>query len=301
MNGVTTLIPNLDIDVMKTFIAIADFGSFARAAEEVHKTQSAVSMQMKRLEETLGRPIFVRDGRQNRLAADGERLLDYARRIVGLNDEVLSAFTRPDMTGLVRLGTPDDYADRFLPEILARFSRTHPLVQVDVECRASELLAQGTKRGELDLALVTCGSNRHDAEIIRMEPLVWVTSVRHCAHEREVLPLAVAQSGCDWRHIAIEALERAGKPFRIAYSSANSNAVNAAVLAGLAVGAEPELVVRPGMRRLTEADGFPDLGEFAIGLVQAPGKSSSAVDALRRHITESLSAAAVRPALVAAE
>ena len=293
------MIPNLDVDVMKTFIAIAELGSFARAAEEVHKTQSAVSMQMKRLEETLGRPVFIRDGRQNRLSPDGDRLLDYARRIARLNDEVLSTFMRPELTGLVRLGTPDDYADRFLPEILAWFSRTHPLVQVDVDCRGSSELAEQTRRGELDLALVTCDAVAgNGVEIVRSEPLAWVTSLRHCAHEQDVLPLAVSHMGCDWRRMAIDALEAAGRPYRIAYSSANSNAVNAAVLAGLAVGAVPDLVVRPGMRRLTEADGFPELGEFDIGLVRSPTKLSGAADALASHIAESLGATG-RPMMAA--
>ncbi len=292
------MIPNLDVDVMKTFIAIADLGSFARAAEEVNKTQSAVSMQMKRLEETLGRPVFVRDGRQNRLAADGERLLEYARRIVRLNDEVLTSFTQPELTGLVRLGTPDDYADRFLPEILARFARTHPLVQVDVECRASHELAECVRRGNLDLALVSCEPAHIGVEIVRSEALSWVTSMRHCAHEQEVLPLAVSNAGCEWRRMAIEALEAAGRAYRIAYSSANSNAVNAAVLAGLAVGAIPDLVMRPGMRRLTEAEGFPELGAFDIGLVRTQAKPSGAADALAHHIAESLNMA--RPALLQA-
>jgi len=292
------MIPNLDVDVMKTFIAIADLGSFARAAEEVNKTQSAVSMQMKRLEETLGRPVFVRDGRHNRLAPDGERLLEYARRIVTLNDEVLTTFTQPELTGLVRLGTPDDYADRFLPEILARFARTHPLVQVDVKSRPSHELAESVRRGNLDMALVTCAAASADVETVRSEPLSWVTSMRHCAHEQEVLPLAVSNTGCEWRRMAIEALEAAGRPYRIAYSSANSNTVNAAVLAGLAVGAVPDLVIRPGMRQLTEADGFPELGFFDIGLVRAGGKPSGAVDALAHHISESLNTA--RPALLQA-
>jgi len=292
------MIPNLDVDVMKTFIAIADLGSFARAAEEVNKTQSAVSMQMKRLEETLGRPVFVRDGRQNRLAPDGERLLDYARRIVRLNDEVLTAFTQPELTGVVRLGTPDDYADRFLPEILARFARTHPLVQMDVECRTSPELVDRMRRGKLDLALVSCAAAPTDIQTVRSEHLSWVTSMRHCAHEQEVLPLAVSNSGCEWRRMAIEALEAAGRLYRIAYSSANSNAVNAAVLAGLAVGAVPDLVMRPGMRRLTEAEGFPELGHFDIGLMRGAAKPTGAVDALARHIADSLNT--VRPALLQA-
>ncbi len=280
------MIPNLDVDLLKTFLAIADTGSFTRAAEAVHKTQSAVSMQMKRLEELLGRPLFARDGRASRFTSDGDRLVEYARRIATMNDEAVSAFTRPELTGTLRFGTPDDYADRFLPEILARFARTHPLVTVDVECVSSTELFERTKRGEMELALVTFGCDIVTNEPVRREPLVWVTSAKHNVHMLDVLPLASPH--CEWRKAALQALDSQKRKYRIAYSSSNSNAINAAVQTGLAVGAVPELCVRPGMRVLTERDGFPPLGTFDIGLVRKPGRPSSAADALARHVTESL-------------
>ena len=283
------MIPNLDVDLLKTFLAIADTGNFTRAAEEVHKTQSAVSMQMKRLEELIGRPLFVRDGRQSRFTADGERLIEYARRIVNLNDEAVTAFTKPELTGTLRFGTPDDYADRFLPEILARFSRTHPLVTVNVDCAMSPLLFERARHGELDLALVTACSEIIADEIVRTEPLVWVTSARHSVHMLDTLPVAISHSGCEWRALTIGALEREGRKYRIAYSSPNSNAVNAAVLAGLAVGAIPEICMRPGMRILSEKDGFPKLASFRLGIVHRPGRRSSAAEALSHHISESIS------------
>jgi DNA-binding transcriptional LysR family regulator len=281
-----TMIPNLDVDILKTFLAIADTGNFTRAAEEVHKTQSAVSMQMKRLEELLGRPLFSRDGRMSRFTLDGERLIEYARRIVAINDEAVSAFTKPELNGTIRFGTPDDYADRFLPEILARFSRTHPLITVDVECLNSSVLLERVKRGEIDLAVVTCGCDVTSNEPVRREPLVWVTSARHNAHMLDVLPIAMPQ--CEWRKMAVNALERANRKYRIAYSSSNSNALNAAVMTGLAVGAVPELSLRPGLRVLTERDGLPSIGHFDIGLLRKSGRPSSAADALARHITEGL-------------
>lgn len=293
------MIPNLDVDLLKTFLAIADTGNFTRAAEEVNKTQSAVSMQMKRLEEVLGRALFTRDGRVSRFTPDGERLIAYARRLVALNDEAVSAFTRPELTGTVRFGTPDDYADRFLPEIMARFARTHPLVTVDVDCLPTPSLFERTRRGELDLALVTLGCDITTDHPVRREPLVWVTSTRHSTHLLDVLPLALSHAGCQWRGVVLKAMEKAGRAYRIAYSSANSNAVNAAVLSGLAVGAVPELCVRPGMRMLTEKEGFPSLGFFDIGLVRRPGRASSAADALARHVAESLGS--ITPGLIAAE
>lgn len=283
------MIPNLDVDLLKTFLAIADTGNFTRAAEEVNKTQSAVSMQMKRLEELVGRPLFVRDGRQSRFTGDGERLIEYARRIVNLNDEAVAAFTKPELTGTLRFGTPDDYADRFLPEILARFSRTHPLVTVNVDCAQSGQLFERARHGELDLALVTACSEIFADEIVRTEPLVWVTSARHSVHMLDTLPIAISHTGCEWRALTISALERQDRKYRIAYSSPNSNAVNAAVLAGLAVGSVPEICVRPGMRILSEKDGFPTLGSFRLGIVHRPGRRSSAAEALGQHISESIS------------
>jgi DNA-binding transcriptional LysR family regulator len=127
MAAMTALI---DVDQLRTFIAIAETGSFTRAAEVVNKTQSAVSMQMKRLEERIQRPIFARDGRASKLTEDGQRLLDYARRIVKLNMETVAAFSDAGLSGHVRLGVPDDYADRYLPEIMARFSRAYPGVEL---------------------------------------------------------------------------------------------------------------------------------------------------------------------------
>src|SRR5438309_6304711 len=145
----------IDIDQLRTFIAIAETGSFTKAAEIVHKTQSAVSMQMKRLEERLERPIFARDGRASKLTEDGDRLLDYARRIVKLNVEALAAFSDFALTGRVRLGVPDDYADRYLPEIMARFSRAYPGVELSVICEPSIELVKRIEANELDLAIIT--------------------------------------------------------------------------------------------------------------------------------------------------
>lgn len=293
------MIPNLDVDLLKTFLAIADNGSFTKAAEEVHKTQSAVSMQMKRLEDLVGTPLFAKDGRMSRFTPDGERLVDYARRIVAINDEAVYAFAKPDLAGTIKFGTPDDYAERFLPEILARFARTHPMVTVDVECLGSGELFERCKRGELDLSLVTFGCEIITDEPVRREKLVWVTSTRHHAHMAEVLPLAVSHAGCGWRSMVLRALDGQQRKFRVAYSTPNSNAVNAAVLQGLAVGAIPELCLRPGMRVLTEKDGFPSLGTFDIGLVRKPGKANKAIEALARHVTESLST--LQGQLIAAE
>src|SRR5215510_14638563 len=224
----------IDVDQLRTFIAIVETGSFTKAAEVVHKTQSAVSMQMKRLEERLSRPIFARDGRASKLTEDGERLLGYARRIVKLNVEALAAFSDAELTGRVRLGVPDDYADRYLPEIMARFSRAYPGVELTVTCEPTVELVHRIDTNDLDLAIVTDCGGAKASESFRRERLLWVTSSRHPTHVEEPLPLALGRPTCGWRRAAIECLESIGRPYRVLYTSANAGAVAAAVLSDLA-------------------------------------------------------------------
>ena len=279
----------IDVDQLRTFIAIAETGSFTKAAEVVNKTQSAVSMQMKRLEERIERAIFARDGRASKLTEDGQRLLDYARRIIKLNVETLAAFSDAELSGRVRLGVPDDYADRYLPEIMARFSRAYPGVELTVICEPSVDLLDRIDGNEIDLAIVTnCESSKRATENFRRERLLWVTSNRHPTHMEERLPLALGRPTCSWRRTAIERLESVGRPYRILYSSSNAGAVAAAVLSGLAVSVLAESGLRPGMRVLTATDGFPELPACRVGLVRSAHEFSTLADALAGHIVSSL-------------
>jgi DNA-binding transcriptional LysR family regulator len=278
----------LDLDQLRTFVAIVDTGSFTRAADAVAKTQSAVSMQMRRLEERVGKPVFVRDGRQSRLSDDGERLLAHARRLLRLNDETLALFGDAELTGRVRLGTPDEYADRFLPEIMARFSSSNPRAEVTVVCAPTPNLVEAIEAGDLDVAIVTHVREKGSAEVIRREPLLWVGGRGHCAHETEPLPLALGRPTCDWRRAAVEALEAAGRRHRLLYVSWNSSAVGAAVLAGLAVSVLPESALRPGMRVLGEAEGFPRLPMVEIGLLRPRGHPTEVAAVLIAEIVSAL-------------
>ena len=281
------MLPNLDVDLLKTFAVLAETGNFTRTAEKVGRTQSAVSMQVKRLEELVGKPLIARVGRTNSLTSDGQMMLDYARRMILLNDEAMTAFTKPEITGHVRFGTPDDYADRILPDVMARFARTNPKVQVDVDCQSSRTMVDMVKSGDLDLAMITCESDIANAQIIRSERLLWVTSARHSVHRSEILPVALSQYGCAWRQMALDGLEVIGRPYRLAYASSNSVAVTSAVIAGLAIAAIPEICMRPGMRVLSETDGFPPPGMFDIGLIRS-SKSNAAIDSLACHIADAM-------------
>ncbi|WP_341987518.1 LysR substrate-binding domain-containing protein [Azorhizobium sp. AG788] len=279
----------LDTDHLRTFVAIAETGSFTKAADVVHKTQSAVSMQMKRLEDRVARPLFARDGRASRLTQDGERLLDYARRIVKLNLEAVSVFADDMLSGRVCLGVPDDYADRYLPDIMARFSRTHPSVELTVVCAPSATLNEQISTGAIDLAIITATDiTGRNAQVIRRERLLWVGSLRHSAHLETPTPLALGQPSCQWRDVAVTRLNSAGRPHRILYSSPNHGAVSAAVLAGLAVSVFPESALRPGMRVLGPADGFPPLPPCDIGLLRNRHEPSVLADALAQHIIQGL-------------
>jgi DNA-binding transcriptional LysR family regulator len=289
----------LDLDQLRTFVAIAETGSFTRAADVVYKTQSAVSMQMRRLEERIGKPIFARDGRNSRLTEGGERLLGYARRMVRLSEETLAAFDETELQGTVRLGTPDDYADRFLPEILARFARSNPRVEVSVICEPSLTLMEMARTGDIDLSIVTaCGEA--NTSVVRQEPLLWVTSQAHGIEQEEVLPMALSKGPCIWRTAALDALASVGRKYRVLYTSGNSTAISAAVLAGLAVTVFPESALRPGMRVLSEVEGFPRLPICEIGIIRSWARPASPiVDKLAEHIVSSLDNLSV-PAVQAA-
>lgn len=285
----------LDLDQLQTFITIADSGSFTRAAEEVHRTQSAVSMQMRRLEERVGKQLFEKDGRTNRLTEDGERLLAYARRLIRLNRETLAAFDDHSLEGHIKIGTPDDYADRFLPEIMARFLRSNPRVELSVVCEPTANLVEQIRRGQLDIALVTHDDDKGRSEVVRREPLLWVGSMNHEVHQEEILPLALGRPSCLWRRTACDVLDQMNRDYRIIFTSWSATVIMAAVLSGLAVSVLPECALRPGMRILGESDGFGALPDCRIGILRGHSSQPQIVDALARHISESLDNISVVP------
>ena len=280
----------IPIELLRTFIAISDSGSFSLAADQVARTQSAVSMQVKRLEELIEKPLIQRDSRNVKLTADGLTLLHYARRILKLNEEALSLLKRPELKGWVSIGLPDDYAARYLPEILASFSRTHPRVQVQVTCEPSNRLAERIQRKDLDLAMVTSPTPEiENGILLRQDPTVWVTSERHCQHEASPLPLALFPGDCYCRKWAISALEKAGIEYRIAYTSPSIMGLQAAVTAGLAVTAVSQSIVPPGMRQLNPEEGFPPLPNASFLLQRNPESNNCIVDSLAEHISKAFS------------
>ncbi|WP_120996087.1 LysR family transcriptional regulator [Stutzerimonas urumqiensis] len=276
--------PSIDTELLRSFVAIADHGGFTRAAEVVNRTQSAVSMQMKRLEEdVLQRPLFDRGGRQVRLTAEGQVLLGYARRILKLHGEVLTTLREPHMVGSVRIGTPDDYVMRFLPGVLARFAQTYPLVQVEVHCEPSYQLLQ---RHDLDLTIVTREPGTEIGQLLRQERFVWAEAAGFNVHEQQPMPLAMFNSDCFCRAWACNALDGLDKPFRVAYSSPSLSAILAIVGAGLAVTAQLQSLIPADFRILGPAEGLPELPQSSIVLVRNPQKHSQISETLAEHIVE---------------
>ncbi|PLW74993.1 LysR substrate-binding domain-containing protein [Cohaesibacter celericrescens] len=280
----------LDLDQLRSFIAIAETGSFTKAAEQVNKTQSAVSMQMRRLEERVGQTIFVRDGRQSRVTDTGVRLLDYARRMLSLNAETIAAFSTDAMAGTVRLGLPDDYAPRLLPTVLASFATTHPNIEIEVVCEQSSCIHRRIQEGRLDLGIVTHGDSTHEknGRIIRSEPLLWVSSAHHSVHCQSTVPLALGTKSCCWRSSATTALSKAGKNYRIAYVSSSAAAASGAVVAGLAVAVLPESALMSDMRVLSHREGFPELPHCNIALIRSDAAQDRIHNALAAHIVNAL-------------
>lgn len=276
---------DLQIDLLRTFLAIIDTGGFTRAAEVVHRSQSAISLQMKKLEDVIGQPLFRRSGPTFTITAKGESLVPYARRMLRLHDETMAAMTTPEVVGSVRLGIIDDYAVRFLPDILTTFAKSYPSVQVSVSCDPSEVLLSSLAKGKLDLALVT-GSDREKGEVIRHDPAVWVTSPNHLVHEIDPLPLAVFHADNVVSKWPTEALDAANKDYRIAYESPSEAGIHAIVSAGLAVAIMYQSVVPEDFRILGRKEGFPDLPVAKIVLKKSPQPLSRAAEFMAQHIRD---------------
>jgi DNA-binding transcriptional LysR family regulator len=280
----------LDTDQLRSFLAIVDEGSFTRAAERVHKTQSAVSMHMRRLEEQLGCALFVKHGRGSKLTAEGEQLVDYARRILREEAGAIAALSRKGLRGAVRFGVPDDYAEAFLSNILQRFNHRHPLVEIAVSCENSIELSQLVRAGALDLALVTDFPGLEGFELIREEPLVWVVANKFKAPAGEPLPLAQGSASCIWRRVADEALTNHRHRVRSLFVSRNYSAIGAVVRAGLAATVLPQGLVVDGLKTIGAAEGLPSLPLTRMGLIRRAGRASDEADELAEAVRETIGA-----------
>lgn len=276
---------SLDSELLRTFLAIAETGSFTKGAERIFRSQPAVSLQIKRLEEILGSPVFERRARGVELSPLGERLRPAAERIVGLLDETAGELRSDAVTGRVRIGIPDEYARTILPGVISRFTQAHPRVEVSVRCGFSADFPALLERGELDLAVHAVERRDENAICLREEKTVWATSSRHLAHERRPLPLALFDRACWWRERAVEALEASGLRYHVAFSSESVNGVMAAIEAGAAIGLLGESSLGDGLRILTAEEGFPHVPSSEL-VLDHRGTGSKAAMAMRQAIMD---------------
>jgi DNA-binding transcriptional LysR family regulator len=279
----------LDTDQLRSFLAIVDTGSFTKAAERVNKTQSAVSMHVRRLEEQLACALFVKHGRGAKLSPQGEKLIDFARKIVQVEAGAVAALSRKGLKGSVRVGIPDDYAEVFLADIVTHFRQRHPMVEMTVVCEGSPELAVQVREAALDIALITDFEGMHGVEIIREEPLVFVASKRFEVSDDAPLPLALGSVKCLWRKIAEEALCTSNLATRGLFFSKNYSAISSVVRAGLAATVLPVGMAGPDMRVLGAEHGLPQLPLSRMGLVMAPGLASEEANALADAIRATVS------------
>ena len=261
----------LDLLLLRSFVAVIDCGSIQLAAARVGRSQSAVSMQIRRLEEDVGRPLFQREGRSLRPNPAGEDLLLHARRLLRLSDEALASLRRPEAAGVVRLGMPEDYAAHLLAPTLARFAREFPLAEIELTFDSSPALLRLAEAGKLDLALVT-REPRQPFAVLRRERFVWAAAPDHGAWLRDPLPVALFEAGDIARRLAVEALQAADRRYRVVSSSHSLLGLIAVAQAGLAVVGLVESCLPPGLVRVGEAEGLPPLPVLDLSLVPGPGE-----------------------------
>ncbi|HZH26500.1 MAG TPA: LysR substrate-binding domain-containing protein [Azospirillaceae bacterium] len=258
-----------DIDLLRALVAVVDTGGFTAAAERLNRTQSAVSMQIKRLEGVCGRRLLERARSGVRPTEAGERLVAHARRILMLHDAAVQDLTGAQADGKVRLGMPDDYAATFLPPVIARFQAAFPRVEVEVRCELSVHLAAEVEAGRLDVALVTRRPGTASGRFVRREPLVWVGAAGHRPELADPVPLCVFPDACLFRPHMTAALESAGRRWRVAFTSGSHSGVLSAVACGLGLSALAHGTVPSGLRILGPADGLPPLPAVELELLEA--------------------------------
>ena len=290
LNGVsdTMNLISLDIRMLRSLISVVETGSITETARLLGRTQPAITLQLQRLEELTGKAIFIHQGRRLFLTSEGETVLNYAKSILGLHDELLSQLASPDIEGHVVLGTPDLYAAFMLPSILRIFRTAFPRVQVELNCSLSTPLVGRVKRGEVDIALVTRMNDFTGGQVVRQEQLIWMAGEQSTAHNESPIPLALLPPGNIYRDHAIEKLETARLRWRIACVSDSVAGLQAAAFAGMAVTVLGRSALVRSMREIGVKEGLPALPKVDLLLYKSPNATSKAAGALHEYLAHYL-------------
>ena len=292
---------DLQLDWLTCFVAVVDAGSLSGAAGEVHRSQSAVSMKLRKLEDALGCRLLERGPRRLALTAEGQTLLGYARRLLDLHAQTQQALCGQALSGRVRLGVPDDYAQRYLTPTLKRFAPRHMGVEIELTCEQSTALIPRVDAGELDLALISRDDARRGTLLFH-EPMVWVGSPQFEVWRRDPLPIAVYESASLARRSAIDSLARQGRRYKVVYHSSSLAGQIAAVESGLAVAALTQCSAPAYLQVLGAAQGFGPLAPMEVAAYRSPAsRGQPAVDSLYRLLVETLRVAGVGDAALSGD
>jgi DNA-binding transcriptional LysR family regulator len=275
---------HLDIDLLRNFAAIADSGVMSRAAEQVGRTQAALSQQIKRLEMTVQQTLLIRTGRGVTLTLHGERLLAHAQKILRTHDEAVAELMGESLSGNLRFGCPDDYAQVFLPPLLQTFARQHPQVLIEVVCGPTPRLLERLKDHVLDIAIVSLPDNPQRDQFLRREPFVWVGSKGGDAVNLDPLQLALSDPDTLDHQAATSTLDRVGRKYRIAYASGSVAGLSAVVRSGQAIAVLTRTAVPPDLQILPSSSGLPVLPSVGITVKMARRQSSRLLDRFEAHV-----------------
>ena len=287
-------IVNYQTDLLRTFVSVIDLGAFTKAGEALGRTQPAISLQIRRLEELVGAQIIKQAGRTLLLTSEGEMLLSYAREILRLNDEAASYFNRSKIAGVVRVGLPTDYAVAFLQGVITEYTRQHAGISLEIHCGWSADILDRLRADELDLAVAMVNNER--AQYLSrswIERPIWAASDTAAFDRAKGIPLAAHPEGCAYRARMIQALDAAHIRWRVAYTGSGISGLQNAVVNGFGVSALTRYTMLPGMRALDENDGFPPLAEIRVGLFYKHPRLSDAGILLVNHIIARLDEAGV--------
>jgi len=282
------MIVNFDLSVLRTLVAVERNGSFARAAERVGRSESAISLQLKRLEEQIGQKLFQRAGRSMVLTEAGERMLGYAKRLIALNDEAVGATLRPAPDGTIRLGVPSDFAATWLPTALARFTRLCPDVTVETTVERSPALTARLARGELDLAMAFAAEPPEAARWSGLIPMAWIGPRGYRRHDEDPVRLAVFDPPCLFRAAGEAALDRHGIGWSVEFRSRSLASLWSAVTAGLGITVRTPEGLPPQLTTLGETAGLPPLPATSLALFERVDDTPPAAARLAELLTDTL-------------
>ncbi len=284
MHKFNTSMPNSDL--LKTFCVVASAGNITKASVLLARTQSAISLQIKRLEERLDTTLFQRHARGIVLTEDGRRLLPEAEKALHGLENIGRLFQSP-LTGRIRVGIPDDYNETILENALAEFSREHEGVEVFVKSGCTAMYPKSIEEDELDIAIYTAGLDTR-ADAFFEEPTAWVAATDYKVDSSRPVPLAVFDRNCWWRTAASDALDASGREWRTAYLSDSFTSIKAAIRSGFAIGALAKSAVDPGMRLLGAKEGLPSLPPSSLRILRKDDHNTLLVDAMEHALVSAM-------------